>query len=171
MSIQEGKLIYHLTAIENMYSIFQMGLLSRDCLSEKFSDVADPEIIAFRQAKGMLRYVPFHFFEPTPFAGAVEIEHPATSFVYIAIYRTFAQANDFKVLPIHPLSGSLHDELEVFPYAEGMEKIDWEAMEKRNYNDDYVKCVYGRVFGAGLCEYGGFASAKASNVFCQEGRR
>lgn len=141
MSIQTGKLIYHLTDMENMHSIFQNGLLSRACLSVEFVDVADPEIIAYRQSKGVLNYVPFHFFEPTPFAGAVERGYPEKSFVYIAIYRTFAQANGFLVLTRHPMSGQSHDDLEVFPYVEGMEKIDWNAMETRDYHDEYVKCV------------------------------
>ena len=33
--IQNGKLLYHLTALNNLESIIQNGLMSRDALTEK----------------------------------------------------------------------------------------------------------------------------------------
>ena len=50
-AIRKRKCIYHLTALENLESIIENGLLSRKTLAElgpKFIDVADPEIIEKR---------------------------------------------------------------------------------------------------------------------------
>ncbi len=46
--IQDGKLLYHITAIENLETIFKYGLLSRtDAANENLLkvDIADSEII------------------------------------------------------------------------------------------------------------------------------
>ena len=51
-SIKDGKLLYHLTAIDNLENIFNNGLLSRkDALDKKLirSDIADYEIIKKRK--------------------------------------------------------------------------------------------------------------------------
>ena len=43
-----GKLIYHITSIDNLPSILKFGLLSRKCILQNhdihFKDIADPEI-------------------------------------------------------------------------------------------------------------------------------
>ena len=43
-----GKLIYHITSIDNLPSILKFGLLSRKCILQNhdihFTDIADPEI-------------------------------------------------------------------------------------------------------------------------------
>nr|WP_051514417.1 DarT ssDNA thymidine ADP-ribosyltransferase family protein [Nitrincola nitratireducens] len=60
---QNGKLLYHLTALDNLESILQNGLQSRAALQEnKFEDVADSEILKSRQQHGLDQFVPFHFF-------------------------------------------------------------------------------------------------------------
>ena len=64
--IKEQKLLYHLTSIENLSSIFQNGLRSRAHL-DAFADVADTEILRKRQALELERYVPFHWFAANPF--------------------------------------------------------------------------------------------------------
>ena len=53
-----------MTALENLESIIENGLLSRKTLAElgpKFIDVADPEIIEKRNTLNIADCVPFHF--------------------------------------------------------------------------------------------------------------
>lgn len=62
MSIRDNYYIYHLTAFENMRSILLYGLLPRKQLPENaFTDVADPQIMAYRKENYLDEYVPFHF--------------------------------------------------------------------------------------------------------------
>lgn len=48
-----GKLIYHITSIDNLPSILKFGLLSRKCILQNhdihFTDIADPEILSKRE--------------------------------------------------------------------------------------------------------------------------
>ena len=63
--IQDGKLLYHVTAVENLENIFSNGLCSRENALSKGRlkvDIADPEIIEKRKELNILQYVPFHFF-------------------------------------------------------------------------------------------------------------
>lgn len=51
VKIKDKKLLYHQTALRNLESILQNGLLSRKLVLEKgisFKDVADPNIISER---------------------------------------------------------------------------------------------------------------------------
>lgn len=63
-----GKLIYHITSIDNLPSILKFGLLSRKCLLQNrdihFTDIADPEILNKRERykEALSQYVLFHFF-------------------------------------------------------------------------------------------------------------
>lgn len=72
-----GKLIYHITSIDNLPSILKFGLLSRKCLLQNrdihFTDIADPEILNKRERykEALSQYVLFHFFAKNPFDGAV----------------------------------------------------------------------------------------------------
>ena len=60
---RNGKLIYHLTALENLESILKHGLQPRCELNkDRFDDVADGEILVSRASHNLGRYVPFHFF-------------------------------------------------------------------------------------------------------------
>ena len=66
--IQNQKLLYHLTALDNIESILRNGLMPRKQAKE-FIDVAEQDIINFRNENGISHYIPFHFFKGTPFAG------------------------------------------------------------------------------------------------------
>jgi len=147
---KDGKLIYHLTSIENLESIFRNGLLSRDGVHD-FTDVADKQIIDLRQEKGLNNLVPFHFFAANPFDGAVQLAYPDKKFVFITIARTYARRNGFKVLTRHPLS---LEDLTLLSYEDGINQIDWDKMSERNYSDSECKeicmaeCLSDRAIGA-----------------------
>lgn len=134
MSIKDGKLLYHITALSNIVSIFENGLLSRASLKDNFKDVAEQDIIDFRNTHKITNLIPFHFFAGTPFAGRVQIDYPNEEFIYITIHRDTVKYkdNDFKIFPTHPKH---MNPLEIYSYEEGFEKIDWELMEKRDYLD------------------------------------
>ncbi|MHC3993736.1 DarT ssDNA thymidine ADP-ribosyltransferase family protein [Thiomicrolovo sp. ZZH C-3] len=137
-SIKDGKLLYHLTALTNIESILTNGLKPRANLTEVFKDVAEQDIIDFRNAHNISNLVPFHFFAGTPFAGRVQKDHPSVEFVYITVHRDTAKSkrNNFKIFPTHPKH---MNPLEIFDYEEGFQKIDWELMEKRDYSDNECK--------------------------------
>lgn len=136
------RLIYHLTAISNIESILINGLKSRyDLHGGDFEDIADPNIISYRQENFLDRYVPFHFFAPTPFAGAVQKSYPDDIFVYIAINRTYARNHYFLIIPKHPMSEEEKFNIEVLNYDEGFEKIEWDVMDQRDYLDAHCKQV------------------------------
>lgn len=128
---KEGRLIYHLTAVENLESILSEGLAPRNII-KNFIDVADKQIIDKRIEKDLNNFVPFHFFPGSPFAGAVQRRHIDKSFVFITVNRTFAKSNNFKILTQHPLS---LEDCEPKSYVEGFEAMDWETMKRREYND------------------------------------
>ena len=135
--IRAKKLIYHLTSLTNMKSILDDGLLPRSRL-DGFVDVADPEIIEDRKRLSLERHVPFHFFAKNPFDGRVQRDHPGKRFALIAVQRSVARAKAWKIIPRHPLAGG---QIELLEYDAGMDAIDWEAMNKREYSDQYCKCV------------------------------
>ena len=65
VSIKNGKLLYHLTNIDNLDSILKNGLLPRNKLKElkgslNFDDIADKRIIMERDCMGLGDYIPFH---------------------------------------------------------------------------------------------------------------
>lgn len=61
--IKNGRLLYHLTALENLASILQHGLKPRcDLNNDEFNDVADGEILDSRANHSLDNFVPFHFF-------------------------------------------------------------------------------------------------------------
>lgn len=148
MSIKQQKLIYHLTDIKNLKNIIKEGLLSRKDLVERgyiFRDVADPEILDFREEHNLNRYVPFHFFSKNPFDGIVQKKYPDNEFVYLCMKRSKAKELGFEIIPSHPLN---LNPFQIFSYEEGMETIDWDTMELRDYKDHDCKeicmaeCVY-----------------------------
>lgn len=64
-----GKLLYHLTHIDNIKSILEKGLLPRNKLkSNDFKDTADQDIISGRHEYNvdLSDYVPFHFYVKNP---------------------------------------------------------------------------------------------------------
>lgn len=132
-SIKDQKFIYHLTDIENLPSILSNGLQPRSSLTN-FSNVADATIIASRKKDKLENYVPFHFFAKSPFDGAVQLSHKQKTFVLIAVHRNFAETNGWFIIPKHPLSLA---KIELLDYANGIATIDWEAMDKRDYNNSH----------------------------------
>ncbi|MBO7126245.1 DUF4433 domain-containing protein [bacterium] len=136
--IQDGKLLYHVTAVKNLESILRKGLLSRKDVEDKglgnnLVDIADQDIIKKRKELGIFQFVPFHFFEPTAFTGIVFKSHPNESFCSITILRDFAKQQNFQICTAHPLSQN--PVAEVMSYNEGFKAINWEKAEERNYND------------------------------------
>ena len=98
--IQDGKLLYHVTAVENLENIFKHGLLSRtDAISKKLLkvNIADHEIIEKRKELGILQYVPFHFYEKTPFTWTIFNNNPEKSLLHNNPPR-FRQAKKFQNL-------------------------------------------------------------------------
>lgn len=137
MSIRHQKLLYHLTALDNLESILKMGLCARNNVNT-FRDVADPEIIEFRGDNELNDYVPFHFFAKNPFDGRVQKDYPDIEFIYICVSRTFAQQNNFSIIPEHPKSMK---HFKMYDYNTGMDIIDWGEMDKRDYFDEYCKHI------------------------------
>lgn len=135
--------IYHLTALSNMNSIFRYGLVPRSMLRQNMlcDDVADPEIISYREEHHITNYVPFHFYMGTPFAWRVQTNNPNTHFIYIAIKRTYAQENNFMIIPMHPMSEDQKFAPNILDYDSGMEKIEWDIMNDRNYSIAHNKNV------------------------------
>ncbi|WP_256680161.1 DarT ssDNA thymidine ADP-ribosyltransferase family protein [Pseudomonas sp. Marseille-P9899] len=133
VSIRDRSFIYHLTSFENVSSILRNGLLPRAELHPRdFADVADAEIIEGRMNNGLETFVPFHWFSRNPFDGRVQADHPETAFVLIAVYREHARDQGWQVIPRHPLAGG---RLEIMAYEDGINAIDWELMDQRDYSN------------------------------------
>ncbi|GGX27476.1 DarT ssDNA thymidine ADP-ribosyltransferase family protein [Undibacterium squillarum] len=135
--IKKQKLIYHLTSLENMSGILEHGLLPRAHLQD-FADVADQEIIEGRSDYGLENYVPFHWFARNPFDGRVQIDRPDEDFAIIAVRRSVAQRENWKVIPRHPLANV---EPELLDFQRGFDVINWETMNTRNYHDPECKSI------------------------------
>lgn len=131
MSIKNQKLLYHLTSLDNLESILLYGLLARTYIDD-FDDVADVEIIDFREKTNLTQYIPFHFFAKNPFDGRVQKNYPGKEFIYICVSRDFAKRNNFKIIPRHPNSMT---NLTLYDYSEGYEIIEWDIMDRRDYSD------------------------------------
>ncbi|MCZ4337876.1 DarT ssDNA thymidine ADP-ribosyltransferase family protein [Shewanella colwelliana] len=135
--IKQQKLIYHMTDMRNLDSILCEGIKPRSQLTG-FSDVADHEILAKRKRFRLDEKVPFHFFVNNPFDGGVVKAHPTKTFVILGISRAHSQAQNWEVIPRHPLA---NEAISLMTYDEGMEAIDWVAMNKRDYSDANSKSV------------------------------
>ena len=136
-TIRMQTLLYHLTDINNLPSIFANGLRPRSQL-QNFSDVADPQIIASRQQFKLENYVPFHFFARNPFDGAVQLNNKSKKFALIAVQRSVACQNNWSIIPQHPLASQT---IQLFDYQSGMDVIEWDVMDQRDYHDDRCKSV------------------------------
>ncbi|MBP2114813.1 DarT ssDNA thymidine ADP-ribosyltransferase family protein [Paenibacillus silagei] len=138
---KDGKLLYHLTKLDNLESIIEHGLIPRRTLLESgaiFEDVANPDIIHKRTQLGLDIYTPFHFHPYSSFDVAVKHTYWKDEFVYICITRVKAKHNNFKILPKHPLS---IDECNLLDYDEGFSEIDWAVLTKKGLIDEYSKHV------------------------------
>ncbi len=140
-NVRDKKLLYHLTKLSNMEMIISQGLLPRRYLIEKsmkFGDVADPQIIGKREKFKLDQYIPFHFHPYSAFDVAVKNTYSDDKFVYICIKRALAEFNGFKVLPKHPLS---QQDCILYDYPDGMNRIDWDTMQKTGATDEYSRNV------------------------------
>ena len=133
--VSQQKLLWHLTAFDNLENILEVGLLARNHVRE-FIDVADQEIIQKRVQFGLGDYVPFHFFQGNPFDGKVLKTHIGKKFCFIVHLRDLARSKGYKILPKHPLSS---EEPILYDYDEGMRIIDWKLVDKRDYSDQECK--------------------------------
>ncbi|MFM5018219.1 DarT ssDNA thymidine ADP-ribosyltransferase family protein [Aeromonas veronii] len=137
MSIRSKQQIYHLTALSNLESILNHGLLPRNKISG-FTDVADAEIIEKREKLSLNSKVPFHFFARNPFDGKVLATHPETEFILIAVDRSLAKAQKWWIVDKHPLA----TDVQIYEdYQEGFDAIDWDLMDERDYSDRACKQV------------------------------
>jgi len=137
VSIQHQKLLYHITNIKNMPAILDQGLLPRYQLVN-FVDVADQDILKSRQKLKLENFVPFHFFARNPFDGRVQTDSPESKFILITITRAFAAQNNWKIVPKPPLADS---DIELLEYEEGINVINWDKMNERDYSNDESKSV------------------------------
>lgn len=135
--IRDGKLLYHMTALENIQGVAEKGLLPRSSVPG-FVDIADREIIKKRQSLKLEDYVPFHWFCNNPFDGAVLQGNPRTDFVLITVRRVLAQGRGWKIIPRHPLAAH---PIELMEYIPGFNAISWDVMERRDYKDPNCKSV------------------------------
>ncbi|MGN0512655.1 MAG: DarT ssDNA thymidine ADP-ribosyltransferase family protein [Lachnospiraceae bacterium] len=136
-----GKLLYHLTKLDNLESIIKYGLLPREKVIEQkinFGDIANPEIISKRTELGLDAYTPFHFHPYSAFDVAVKHSYQEQDMIYLCFDRELARMNHFKILPLHPLSA---EECILYDYDEGFQRIDWGTMMEKNRIDDYAKHV------------------------------
>lgn len=171
--IQEGKLIYHLTKIENLDSILENGLLCRNLVSSDllnvdfFDDVADPTIIEKRN--NLVDYVPFHFHPYSSFDNAVKYKYGAENFVYITMLRERAKELNFNIIPSHPLS--LGSEIEIYNYDEGISCIDWKAMETPLNGLDEKRTNYVKQIKMAEClAYGQVSVEDFYFIYCHESK-
>lgn len=134
--IQNGKELYHFTALDNLPSILSSKLLPRKKL-KSFVDVADTEILEGRDKFSLDEMVPFHFFPNNPFDGKVCQLNPTTKFAFIAVRRVTAEEQKWKITPRHPLSG----DCKLMSYDEGLKAIDWETMNEKDFKKPESKLI------------------------------
>lgn len=136
-----GKLLYHLTKLDNLESIIKNDLLPRKYVIEQkinFGDIANSEIISKRTELGLDAYTPFHFHPYSAFDIAVKHTYQEQDMIYLCIDRELARTNGFKILPLHPLSA---EECILYDYDVGFQRIDWDTMMETKRTDDYAKHV------------------------------
>lgn len=144
--VEQGKLLYHLTAVENLEGIFQRGLVPRielELLQLPHKDIAEGEILKGREIWHLDTYVPFHFLPKNPFAVSVIKAHPDTRFCFISVYRIFAREHGFKIVTAHPLANHqwTKDAVQLLDYDKGIREIDWEVMNKKDFSSSDYKAV------------------------------
>lgn len=58
--------------------------------------------------------------------------------MFLAVRRTIAQANNWKIIQRHPLA---NEDIELLDYEDGMAAIDWPRMNARDYADEESKSI------------------------------
>ena len=142
----QGKLLYHITHIDNLPSILEYGLMPRrTLLAHKygFVDIADPDIISKREEyqAALSQFVLFHFYPKNPFDGAVCNRYGAENMAIIAINRGLYQKYNFHIIPSHPLDSDTPD---IYSYKEGFELIRWDILDRtggidRDYRNPEIR--------------------------------
>ena len=141
----KGKLLYHITHMDNLPSILENGLIPRQKLLKSglcdFTDIADPEILSKRESykNALSQYVLFHFYPKNPFDGAVCKKFGSENMAIITIYRDHYKQKEFFIIPSHPLDS---DEPDIYPYDEGVERIRWDILDRtegRDYHDPEIR--------------------------------
>jgi len=140
---KDGKLLYHLTALDNLESIIINDLQPRQGI-QNFVDVADYEILQGRNRFDLELYTPFHFFSSSPFSGKVQKDNPEKEFVYLALKRDLAEISKFMIVPSHPL----HYKGEPLNWNEGIQQINWDLLAMRDYSIQECKeaCMAESIF-------------------------
>ncbi len=143
----EGMLLYHITHIDNIQSILNNGLLSRNELKRRgmndFTDIADHQILSKRSEykENLSKYVLFHFYARNPFDCAVCNTYNPKNMVIITIERSLAKTNKFKVIPSHPVNKNNPD---IYPYDEGIKLIQWDILDMmigRDYENRDIRAA------------------------------
>lgn len=142
----QGKLLYHITHLDNIPSILKHGLLSRAELQKKttnikFTDIANPEILSKRDLykEALSNYVLFHFYAKNPFDCAVCRKYGSENMVIITLPRKFHEKNTFYIIPSHPLDS---DKPDIYNYEDGFSRIRWDILDRetgRDYNDPEIR--------------------------------
>jgi hypothetical protein len=139
----KGKLLYHITHINNIESILKYGLMSRKEAKKrqiKFEDIADHDILSKRDSykTDLSEYVLFHFYPKNPFDGAVCQKYGSENMAIITIQRKLYKNYKFYIIPSHPLDSDIPN---IYPYEEGLEKIKWDILDSdnRDYHNQDVK--------------------------------
>lgn len=136
----QGKLLYHITHIENLPSILKYGLIPRRTLltyNQKFVDIADPDILSKREEyqAALSQYVLFHFYPKNPFDGAVCNSYGSENMAIITISRSLYHKYDFHIIPSHPLNSDTPD---IYPYEDGIKQIRWDILDRTGgFDRDY----------------------------------
>jgi len=142
----QGKLLYHITHIDNLPSILENGLMSRRELQTVgiyFTDIANPDILSKRDnyREALSRFVLFHFYHKNPFDGAVCKEYGSENMAIITIRRSLYQKYNFHIIPSHPLNKETPD---IYTYEEGFKQIHWDILDRtggfdRDYSDPEIR--------------------------------
>jgi len=128
-NVRSGKLLYHLTKIDNLESILNLGLLSRRSLEDKnkkFKDITEKTAVESSKELELDKFVPFHFSPYTSFDN-VDREKFSDNLIYICVDRECAKNKNFKIIPKKPINT---DKIELMNFNAGMEEIEWKYMGK-----------------------------------------
>lgn len=143
----QGKLLYHITHIDNLPSILEKGLLSREMLKRQeisFVDLSHRKELdqGEEYQRRIVKYVPFYFFATNPFH-SLACRDPKTreldseNRVIIAVYRSTLEKSA-EIIPIQPTSENAP---EIYSYSNGFSRINWEILDNPEHDirDSEVK--------------------------------